>query len=65
MEYINIYRTGSLRTAARELGKDRLDLVGVEEIRRNRGGAEPAGDNTLFYGNGNENHGLGDSIFCT
>jgi hypothetical protein len=45
---INIYRTGSLRAAARELINDTLDLMRVQEIRRNRGGTEPAGDNTLF-----------------
>jgi hypothetical protein len=33
-----------------------LDLVGVQEVRWELGGAESAGKYTFFYGKGNENH---------
>jgi hypothetical protein len=32
--------------------------VGVQEVRWEGGGTEPAGEYTFFYGNGNENHEL-------
>jgi hypothetical protein len=37
--------------------------VGVQEVRWDRGGAEPAGKYTFFYGKGNENYELGTSFF--
>jgi hypothetical protein len=33
--------------------------VGVQEVRWDRGGTEPAGEYIFFYGKGNENHELG------
>jgi len=33
-----MYRSGSLTTAARELAKYKLDLVGVQEVRWHKGG---------------------------
>jgi hypothetical protein len=33
--------------------------VGVQEVRWNRGGTEPADEYTFFYGKGNENHEIG------
>jgi hypothetical protein len=47
----------------RELSKCKLDLVGVQEVRWEGGGTEPAGEYTLLYGKGNENHELGTG-FC-
>jgi hypothetical protein len=35
-----------------------LDLVGVLEVKWDRGGTEPAGEYTLFHGKENENHKL-------
>jgi hypothetical protein len=32
-----LYRAGSLKTVARELGKCKLDLVGVQEVRWEKG----------------------------
>jgi hypothetical protein len=34
---MSLYRIGSLKTVARELGKCKLDLVGVQEVRREKG----------------------------
>jgi hypothetical protein len=34
----SLYRSGSLKTVARVLGKYKLDLVGVQEVRWDKGG---------------------------
>jgi hypothetical protein len=54
-----LYRSGSLKTVARGLGKYKLDLLGVLEVRLDKGSTERAEDYTFFYGAGNENHQLG------
>jgi hypothetical protein len=46
-------------TFAGEISKYKLDLVGGQEVRWDRGGTESAGEYTFFYGEGNENHELG------
>jgi hypothetical protein len=43
----------------RELGKYKLELVGVQEVRWEKGGTERAEDYTFFYAAGNEDHQLG------
>jgi hypothetical protein len=48
-----------LKTAAWELGKYELDLVGVQEVRWEKVGTERAEDYTCFYGQGNGDHQLG------
>ena len=35
---MSLYRSGSLTTAAKELARCKLDLVGVQEVRRDEGG---------------------------
>jgi exonuclease III len=45
----SLYRSGSLKMVARELGKYKLDLVGVQEVRWDNGGPERAEDYTFFY----------------
>jgi exonuclease III len=59
----SLYRIGSLTTVARELGKYKLDLVGVQEVRWEKGGTERAEDYTFFYGQGNGYHQLGTVFF--
>jgi hypothetical protein len=60
---ISLYRAGSLMTVSRELARYKLDLVGVQEVRWEGGGTEPAGEFIFFYGKGNENHELGTGFF--
>jgi hypothetical protein len=61
----SLRRSNSLKTVARELGKFKLDLVGVWEVCWDKGGTERAEDYTFFYGAGNEGHQLGSGFFCT
>jgi exonuclease III len=44
----SLYRPGSLKTVARELGKYKLDLVGVQEVRWEKSGTEWAEDYTFL-----------------
>jgi exonuclease III len=48
----SLYRSSSLKTVAKELGKYKLDLVGVQDVRWDKGGTEQAEDYTFFYGAG-------------
>jgi hypothetical protein len=58
----SLYRIGSLKTVARELGKYKLDLVGAQ-VRWEKGGTERAQDYTFLYGQGNGDHQLGTGFF--
>jgi hypothetical protein len=51
-----LYMAGSLMVVSRELSRYKLDLLGVQEIRWECGGPEPAGEYTVFYGKRNKNH---------
>jgi hypothetical protein len=43
----SLYRAVTLKTVARELGKYKLDLVGIQ-VRWEKGGTEKAEDYTFF-----------------
>ena len=52
----SFYRAESFKAAARELARYKLDVMGVQEVRWDKGGSVTAGDYDFFYGEGNENH---------
>jgi hypothetical protein len=59
----SLHRAGSIVIVSKELLKYKLDLVGVQVVRLEDGGTEPAGEYTFFYGKRNENHELGTGYF--
>jgi len=61
----SLYRSGSLTTVARELARCKLDLLGLQEVRWDKGGTERAGDYNFLCGKGNESYHLGTGFFCT
>ena len=61
----NQCRAGTLTAAARELARYKLDLVGVQEVRWDKGGMIGAGDYNFYYGKGNKNHQLGTDFLYT
>jgi hypothetical protein len=54
----SLHGADELKTVARELGKCKLDLMGVE-VRWENGDTERTKDYTCFYGEGNLNHQIG------
>jgi hypothetical protein len=58
-----LYKAHSFTATARELARYKLDLVGVQEVRWEKGGMVRAKNYNFFYGKGNENHRLGTRLF--
>jgi hypothetical protein len=54
----SLYRADSFTTVAKEISKYKLHLVGVQEIRSDKGSIKPASEYTFFYRRGNKNHEL-------
>jgi hypothetical protein len=61
----SLCRARSLMTDSKEMSKYKLELIGIKEVRWDTGGRGPAGDYTVFYRRGNENHQLGTGVLCT
>ena len=62
----SLCRSGSLITVARELARYKLDLVGLQEVRWEKGGTVRAGDYIFFYyWKRNEYHHLGTGFLYT
>jgi len=59
------YRLGSLITAARELAKYKLDLVGVQEVRWDKGCTVRAGIIYFSIWKRKRKSPIGNRIFCT
>jgi hypothetical protein len=45
-----VYTVGSRRVVREEISNYKLDIVGVQEVRWDRGGTEPSGQYTFFCG---------------
>ena len=45
---VSLYRAGSLKAAARELARYKLDVVGVQEVRWDKESTVRAGDYNFF-----------------
>jgi hypothetical protein len=51
-------------TVSREVARYKLDSEGVQVVRWEGGGTEPAREYKFFYGKGNENHELRTDFLC-
>jgi hypothetical protein len=51
----SLYRVIFLMIVEKDVSEYKLDLLRVQEVRWNRGGTEPAGEYTFFFGKGNDN----------
>jgi hypothetical protein len=52
-----------LKTIVREIGKCKLELVGIQEVRWEKGSTDQAEDYAFLFGEGNEGHQLGKGFF--
>jgi hypothetical protein len=59
----SLCRVGSLMIVSRKLARYKLELVGVQKVRWEGGGTEPAGEYTFLYIKENANHKLGSDFF--
>jgi hypothetical protein len=58
-----MHRAGSLKTVAKEILNNKLDLLEIQEVGWDRGSTEPVGKYTFFYGKAKKNHELGTEFF--
>jgi hypothetical protein len=58
-----LFSAGSRTAAARESARYKLDLVGVQAVKWEKGVTIKAGDKNFFYGKGNDNDQLGTEFF--
>jgi len=56
---------GHLTTVVRELVRYKSDLVGVQEVRYDKGGTVRAGDYIFFYGKGKKIVSWEQDFLCT
>jgi exonuclease III len=61
----SLYRAGSLAAAAKELARYKLDFVGVQEFRRDKGSRLRAGDFLFFLWKRKLKLSIGNRILCT
>ena len=61
----SLYRAGSFTGAARILVRYKLDLLGVQEVRWDRGGTVRAGDCNFFLGKRKLKSSTWNRILCT
>jgi hypothetical protein len=54
----SLYTMSSLMTVLRELSEYKLHLVGVQKVRWDANGTNPAGEYMFFYEQGNGSHRL-------
>ena len=59
----SLYRTRVLRLVTSETEEYRMDLVGVQRVRREVSGTLESGNYTLLYVEDNANHQLGTGFF--
>jgi len=52
----SLYRSGLFATVARELSRYKSDILGVQEVKWDKGGTVKVRDNKFSYGKGNGNH---------
>jgi len=59
----SLYRAGSLTAATRELARYKFDLVGVQEVRWDKGGTVRAEDYNFFLWKKKRRSSIGKRIF--